>query len=94
MVIKKGSQQCQWRGGEGKEVKRCTSMFDVHVPPPADGTVHTYKFTTFYLYYCTTFSFLNPSPTLLDGANVRLNWNIESDLNVNLIKFKNFLSLY
>jgi hypothetical protein len=32
--------------------------------------------------------------TLLDGTNVRLNWNIESDLNVYLIKFKNFLSLY
>ncbi len=33
-------------------------------------------------------------PTLLDGGNVRLNWNIESDINVNWIKFKNFLSLY
>ncbi len=32
--------------------------------------------------------------TLLDGSNVRLNWNIESDMNVNWIKFKNFLSLY
>jgi len=32
--------------------------------------------------------------TLLDGTNVRLNWNIESDLNVYWIKFKNFLSLY
>jgi hypothetical protein len=32
--------------------------------------------------------------TLLDGSNVRLNWNIESDLNVYWIKFKNFLSLY
>ncbi len=32
--------------------------------------------------------------TLLDGGNVRLNWNIESDMNVNWIKFKNFLSLY
>ncbi len=32
--------------------------------------------------------------TLLDGSNVRLNWNIESDINVNWIKFKNFLSLY
>jgi hypothetical protein len=31
---------------------------------------------------------------LLDGSNVRLNWNIESDMNVNWIKFKNFLSLY
>ncbi len=31
---------------------------------------------------------------LLDGTNIRLNWNIESDLNVNWIKFKNFLSLY
>jgi hypothetical protein len=31
---------------------------------------------------------------LLDGANVRLNWNIESDLNVNWIKFKYFFSLY
>ncbi len=31
---------------------------------------------------------------LLDGSNVRLNWNIESDINVNWIKFKNFLSLY
>jgi hypothetical protein len=29
--------------------------------------------------------------TLLDGRNVRLNWNIESDMNVNWIKFKNFL---
>jgi hypothetical protein len=27
-------------------------------------------------------------------CNVRLNWNIESDMNVNWIKFKNFLSLY
>jgi hypothetical protein len=34
------------------------------------------------------------SPTLLDGSNVRLNCNIESDLNVNWIKFKNFLSFY
>jgi hypothetical protein len=32
--------------------------------------------------------------TLLDDTNVRLNWNIESDLNVYWIKFKNFLSLY
>ncbi len=32
--------------------------------------------------------------TLLDGSNVRLNWNIESDVNVHWIKFKNFLSLY
>jgi hypothetical protein len=32
--------------------------------------------------------------TLLDGTNVRLNWNIESDLNVYWIKFKNCLSLY
>ncbi len=32
--------------------------------------------------------------TLLDGSNVRLNWNIESDMNVNWIKFKNILSLY
>ncbi len=32
--------------------------------------------------------------TLLDGGNVRLNWNIESDMNVNWIKFKNCLSLY
>ncbi len=32
--------------------------------------------------------------TLLDGSNVRLNWNIESDMNVHWIKFKNFLSLY
>ncbi len=32
--------------------------------------------------------------TLLDGTNVRLNWNIESDLNVYWIKFKHFLSLY
>jgi hypothetical protein len=32
--------------------------------------------------------------TLLDGSNVRLNWNIESDMNVNWIKFKNCLSLY
>jgi hypothetical protein len=32
--------------------------------------------------------------TLLDGTNVRLNWNIESDLNVYWIKFKSFLSLY
>jgi hypothetical protein len=32
--------------------------------------------------------------TLLDGSNVRLNWNIESVMNVNWIKFKNFLSLY
>ncbi len=32
--------------------------------------------------------------TLLDGSNVRLNWNIGSDMNVNWIKFKNFLSLY
>jgi hypothetical protein len=32
--------------------------------------------------------------TLLDGSNVRLNGNIESDMNVNWIKFKNFLSLY
>ncbi len=32
--------------------------------------------------------------TLLDGTNVRLNWNIESDLNVYWIKFKNALSLY
>ncbi len=32
--------------------------------------------------------------TLLDGTNVRLNWNIESDLNVYWIKFKNLLSLY
>jgi hypothetical protein len=31
--------------------------------------------------------------TLLDGTNVRLNWNIESDLNVHWIKFKNYLSL-
>jgi hypothetical protein len=31
---------------------------------------------------------------LLDGTNVRLNWNIESDLNVYCIKLKNFLSLY
>jgi hypothetical protein len=31
--------------------------------------------------------------TLLDGTNVRLNWNIESDLNAYWIKFKNFLSL-
>ncbi len=31
--------------------------------------------------------------TLLNGSNVRLNWNIESDMNVNWIKFKNFLSL-
>jgi hypothetical protein len=31
---------------------------------------------------------------LLDGTNVRLNWNIESDLNVYWIKFKNFLNLY
>ncbi len=32
--------------------------------------------------------------TLLDGSNVRLNWNIESDMNVHWIKFKHFLSLY
>ncbi len=32
--------------------------------------------------------------TLLDGSNVRLNWNIEYDLNVYWIKFKKFLSLY
>jgi hypothetical protein len=32
--------------------------------------------------------------TLLDGTNVRLNWSIESDLNVYWIKFKNFLNLY
>jgi hypothetical protein len=31
---------------------------------------------------------------LLDGTNVRLNWNIESDLNVYWIKLKIFLSLY
>ncbi len=42
----------------------------------------------------------NPDPAppqsdaLLDGSNVRLNWNIEYDVNVNWIKFKNFLSLY
>jgi len=35
-----------------------------------------------------------PAPTLLDGSNVRLNWNIESDMNVHWIKFKNFLSLH
>ncbi len=35
-----------------------------------------------------------PKHTLLDGSNVRLNWNIESDMNVNWIKFKNYLSLY
>jgi hypothetical protein len=29
--------------------------------------------------------------TLLNGSNVRLNWNIESDMNVNWIKLKNFL---
>jgi hypothetical protein len=32
--------------------------------------------------------------TLLDGSNVRLNRNIESEMNVNWIKFKNCLSLY
>ena len=32
--------------------------------------------------------------TLLNGTNVRLNWNIESDLNLYWNKFKNFLSLY
>jgi len=32
--------------------------------------------------------------TLLNGSNVRLNWNIESDMNVYWIKFKNCLSLY
>ncbi len=32
--------------------------------------------------------------TLLNGTNVRLNWNIESDLNVYWIKLENFLSLY
>ncbi len=31
---------------------------------------------------------------LLDGSNVRLNWNIESDMNVHWIEFKNVLSLY
>jgi hypothetical protein len=31
---------------------------------------------------------------LLEDSNVRLNWNIESDMNVHWIKFKNFLSLY
>ncbi len=31
---------------------------------------------------------------LLNGSNVRLNWNIESDMNVYWIKFKIFLSLY
>jgi hypothetical protein len=36
----------------------------------------------------------NGAATLLDGSNVRLNWNIESDMNVNWIKFENFLSLY
>ncbi len=40
---------------------------------------------------CYTLSY---SHTLLDGSNVRLNWNIESDMNVNWFKFKNFLSLY
>ncbi len=34
------------------------------------------------------------APALLNGSNVRLNWNIESDVNVYWIKFKNFLSLY
>ncbi len=32
--------------------------------------------------------------TLLDGSKIRLNRNIESDMNVNWIKFKHFLSLY
>ncbi len=40
-------------------------------------------------YYVLVFS-----STLLDGTNVRLNWNIESDMNVYWIKFKIFLSLY
>ncbi len=31
---------------------------------------------------------------LLEGSNVRLNWNIESDMNVHWIKFKKILSLY
>ncbi len=38
--------------------------------------------------------YLSLGLTLIDGSNVRLNWNIESDMNVHLIKFKNFLSLY
>jgi hypothetical protein len=37
---------------------------------------------------------IKSDPTLLDGTNVRLNWNIKSDLNVCWIKFKNFLSFY
>jgi hypothetical protein len=37
---------------------------------------------------------MQSTTTLLDGSNVRLNWNIESDMNVHWIKFKNFLSLY
>ncbi len=32
--------------------------------------------------------------TLLEGSNVRLNRNIESDMNVHWIKFKNCLSWY
>jgi hypothetical protein len=31
--------------------------------------------------------------TLLDGTNVRLNWNIESEMNVHWIKFKKFLKV-
>ncbi len=31
--------------------------------------------------------------TLLDGTNVRLNWNIESEMNVHWIKFKIFLKV-
>jgi hypothetical protein len=37
----------------------------------------------------TTFNF-----TLLNGTNVRLNWNIESEMNVYWIKYKNILGLY
>jgi hypothetical protein len=46
---------------------------------------------TQFMSYCLRGKF---ATTLLDGTNVRLNWNIESDLNVYWIKFKNFLSLY
>jgi hypothetical protein len=56
--------------------------------------MYIYLYFTQILYSKGVFMCIAIVPALLDGSNVRLNWNIESDMNVHWIKFKNFLSLY
>ena len=71
----------------------CPLIFRHHELKTVLSYIYLDFLTTSFLFLVVTLT-LKQNPTLLDGSNVRLNWNIESDMNVNWIKFKNFLSLY